>query len=150
MYLTQSVPDCFRLNESFEQSPNVGNHPPANTSGPDAYARCCTCQLCSTPQCNQNGPMEHRDNVLSEDDANRIIDHMNDAHEDDLLLFAQVYGGAAEATAARMTEIDGKGMNLEVTTAEGQQDLRIDFDTPLQIPEDAHRTLVDMALNARE
>lgn len=93
--------------------------------------------------------MEHRDQVLSEEDATRIIDHMNEAHEEDLLLFAQVYGGATGATAARMTDIDAEGMDLKVALADGQQELRIDFDVPLHTPEDAHRTLVDMALNAR-
>ncbi len=93
--------------------------------------------------------MEHRDHVLSEEDATRIIDHMNEEHEDDLLLFAQVYAGEAGATAARMTDIDADGITLEVAIADGQKECRIDFDKPLHTPEDAHRALVDMALNAR-
>lgn len=94
--------------------------------------------------------MEQRDHVLSEEDATRIIDHMNDEHEDDLLLFAQVYAGAAGATAARMIDIDSKGLTLDVTLGSGdQKEIRIEFDTTLHTPEDAHRALVDMALNAR-
>jgi putative heme iron utilization protein len=93
--------------------------------------------------------MEHRENVLSEEDATRIINHMNAEHEDDLLLFAQVYAGEPGATAARMTGIDAEGITLDVATADGQKELRIDFDEPLHTPEDAHRALVDMALNAR-
>jgi putative heme iron utilization protein len=93
--------------------------------------------------------MEQRDHVLSDEDADRISKHMNAEHEDDLLLFAQVYGGEAGATAARMTGIDAEGIDLEVTLAEGEKELRIDFDTPIHTPEDAHRALVDMALNAR-
>jgi putative heme iron utilization protein len=93
--------------------------------------------------------MEQRDHVLSEADATRIIDHMNAEHEDDLLLFAQIYAGEAGATAARMTDIDAEGITLEVAIADGEKELRIDFDAPLHTPEDAHRALVDMALNAR-
>jgi putative heme iron utilization protein len=48
-----------------------------------------------------------------------------------------------------MTGIDAEGITLDVATADGQKELRIDFDEPLHTPEDAHRALVDMALNAR-
>lgn len=94
--------------------------------------------------------MEQRDHVLSEEDATRIINHMNEEHEDDLLLYAEVYAGTPEATEAKMTAIDAEGITLQVTTTEGEKDLRVEFEEPLHIPEDAHRALVDMALNARE
>jgi putative heme iron utilization protein len=93
--------------------------------------------------------MEQRDHVLSAEDADRIVEHMNEEHADDLLLFAQVYAGEAGATAARMTDIDAEGITLEATTADGTETLRIDFESRLHTPEDAHRALVDMALNAR-
>jgi len=93
--------------------------------------------------------MEQRDHVLSEEDATRMVEHMNAEHEEDLLLFAQVYAGEAGATAARMTGIDAEGIDLEVTLADGEKEVRIDFETPAHTPEDAHRALVDMALNAR-
>jgi len=94
--------------------------------------------------------MEQRDRILSEADKERIIDHMNAEHADDLLLFAQVYGGASGATEARMTGIDAEGIDLAVTSDGNERDVRIDFEEPLHTPEDAHRTLVDMALSARE
>ncbi|PSQ85608.1 MAG: hypothetical protein BRD30_10485 [Bacteroidetes bacterium QH_2_63_10] len=93
--------------------------------------------------------MEQRDHVLSEEDAERIIDHMNAEHEEDLLLFAQVYAGRAGASAAQMVGIDAKGIDLEVTLPDGEEEVRITFDRPVHTPEDAHRALVDMALNAR-
>jgi putative heme iron utilization protein len=93
--------------------------------------------------------MEQRDHVLSDEDADRIIEHMNEEHADDLLLFAQVYAGEAGATAARMRDIDAEGITLDVTLTDGEKTLRIDFESPLHTPEDAHRALVDMALNAR-
>jgi len=94
--------------------------------------------------------MEQRDHVLTAEDADRIIEHMNEEHADALLLFAQVYADEGGATAARMTDIDADGLTLEATTGEGTKSLRIDFDDRLDTPEDAHRALVDMALNARE
>lgn len=93
--------------------------------------------------------MEQRDRVLSDDDATRIIEHMNTEHEKDLLLYAQVYAGEAGATAATLSGIDAVGIDLDVTVADGQKTVRIDFDTPIHSPEDAHRVLVDMALTAR-
>jgi len=93
--------------------------------------------------------MEQRDHVLSEADTERIVEHMNEEHEEDLLLFAQVYAGEAGASAARMTGIDAKGIDLEVMLPGGQEEIRVNFDTPVHTPEDAHRALVDMALNAR-
>ena len=94
--------------------------------------------------------MEQRNHVLSTEDVDRIVEHMNEEHADDLLLFAQVYAGEAGATDARMTDIDAEGITLEATTGEGTETLRIDFESRLHTPEDAHRALVDMALNARE
>jgi putative heme iron utilization protein len=93
--------------------------------------------------------MEQRDHVLSAEDADRIVEHMNEEHAEDLLLFAQVYAGEAGATDARMVDIDAEGITLEATTTGGTETLRIDFETRLHTPEDAHRALVDMALNAR-
>lgn len=93
--------------------------------------------------------MEQRDHVLSEEDAARIMDHMNKEHKEDLLLFAQVYAGAAGATEAEMTAIDAEGITLQAETADGEKELRVEFEEPLHTPEDAHRALVDMALNAR-
>jgi putative heme iron utilization protein len=93
--------------------------------------------------------MEQRNHVLSEEDVERIVEHMNAEHENDLLLFAQVYAGEAGATAARMTGIDAEGIGLEVTLPKGQKEIRIESETPVHTPEDAHRALVDMALNAR-
>lgn len=77
------------------------------------------------------------------------MDHMNEEHEEDLLLFAQVYAGAAGATAAEMTAIDAEGITLQAETGNGAKELRVEFEEPLHTPEDAHRALVDMALNAR-
>lgn len=94
--------------------------------------------------------MDSRAPVLSEADVERIRDHMNAEHADDLLRFAQVYGGEEAATSARMTDLDARGLDLSATVNGTPTSLRIEFDEPLQSPDDAHRTLVDMALRARD
>ncbi|MFP4227407.1 MAG: DUF2470 domain-containing protein [Salinivenus sp.] len=94
--------------------------------------------------------MDQRDQVLSATDVERICDHMNAEHTDDLLRFARVYGEVPPATSARMTGIDAEGMTLEVNVGEGTQAVRIDFKEPLNTPDDARKTLVDMAVRARE
>ena len=94
--------------------------------------------------------MEQRNQVLSRDDVERICDHMNAEHADDLLRFAAVFADRPEATSARMTGIDSEGLDLEVLEAGTVVSVRIDFETPLRTSEDARSTLVDMAMRARE
>lgn len=94
--------------------------------------------------------MEQRDQVLSKADVDRIVGHMNEEHADDVLLLAQAYADATDATEARMTGIDAEGLDLVATVDGDEKTLRIPFDEPLHTPEDAHRILVDLALSARE
>jgi len=94
--------------------------------------------------------MEQRNQVLSGSDVERICDHMNAEHADDLLRFAKVFGSTPEATSARMIGIDSAGVDLEALRADETVSIRIEFDTPLRTPDDARRSLVDMAMEARE
>jgi len=87
---------------------------------------------------------------LSTADIARIIDHMNDDHEDALLLYAEHFGGVEGATAARMVALETEYMELEVDTPEGTQTV------PLQLIEDVHdatearQVLVKMVQMARQ
>lgn len=94
--------------------------------------------------------MEPSDSVLSASDAARICEHMNAEHADDVLRIAQVYGDEPDVTSATMIEIDAEGMKLEAVVDGAATSLRVTFDSPLGTVEDARRTLVDMALQARE
>ena len=86
---------------------------------------------------------------LSPQISDRICKHMNDDHADAIVLYAQVYGGITEATAARMRQIDASGMDLDVDVAGHAQSVRVSFDHELQDSEDAHQTLIAMVRQAR-
>ena len=82
--------------------------------------------------------------------SDRICAHMNEDHADAVVLYARVFGGAAEAIAARMKKIDAQGMDLTVETATETTPLRIAFSHKLKDAEDAHHTLIDMVKQARK
>ena len=72
--------------------------------------------------------------------SERICKHMNDDHAEAVLAYARHYGGAHQASPARMLRVSPEAMELEV---DGQR-LDVAFDHPLSDSEDAHRTLVAM------
>jgi len=82
--------------------------------------------------------------------SQRICAHMNDDHDDAVLLYAQVFGNAREATAAAMQAIDPQGMNLLAQIDGVATPIRIPFDHVLQGSEDAHHTLIAMVRQARQ
>lgn len=87
--------------------------------------------------------------ALSPAISDRICKHMNEDHADAVLLYAQVYGGAAAATAAKMVSIDPEGMMLEVQVDGEAIPAHVSFDHTLQDSEDAHQTLIAMVRQAR-
>jgi putative heme iron utilization protein len=72
--------------------------------------------------------------------SDRICRHMNDDHAEAVLAYARHYGGAAEASSARMLRVGPEAMDLEVDGIT----LTVPFDHVLADSEDAHRTLVAM------
>ncbi|NEQ27441.1 MAG: DUF2470 domain-containing protein [Microcoleus sp. SIO2G3] len=89
-------------------------------------------------------------NNFSPEISDRICAHMNDDHADAIALYARVFGGAADAIAARMEKIDAQGMDLTVQTPAETTPVRIEFDHELKDAEDAHHTLIDMVKQARK
>lgn len=81
--------------------------------------------------------------------SDRICKHMNEDHADAVLLYAQHYGGSAEASAAVMASIDADGMTLSATIDHQTVPVRVAFDHTLEGAEDAHHTLIDMLKRAR-
>lgn len=79
--------------------------------------------------------------------SDRICKHMNEDHADAVLLYAQVFGGATDATEARMISIDAEGMDLAITG--DVMSRRVNFDHQLKDAEDAHHTLIEMVKQAR-
>jgi putative heme iron utilization protein len=81
--------------------------------------------------------------------SDRICNHMNKDHGDAVLLYAQYFGALSTAEAATLLKIDGEGMDLQVTIADGIQPLRIPFPRPLADAKDAHVVLVEMMKTAQ-
>jgi heme iron utilization protein len=81
--------------------------------------------------------------------AERAINHLNEDHEDALLEMAQALGGRPEATAARCVDADRTGLDLVVETAEGEAEVRVDYDEPIDAPEGLRKATVKLAQKAR-
>jgi putative heme iron utilization protein len=94
--------------------------------------------------------MQARDEPLSTADVERIVEHMNDDHADAVRLFAEVYADMDSVNEAELLDLDADGMRIRVTTDNATQDIHIPFERSIQTPDDAHRVLVDMAMNARD
>jgi putative heme iron utilization protein len=87
---------------------------------------------------------------ISKSVSDRICQHMNEDHNDALLLYAQVFGNVMDASAAQMQWIDWHGMDLNVQVYDGSAvPVRIKFDRPLKDAQDAHQTLIEMVEKAR-
>lgn len=86
-------------------------------------------------------PAAHRD---------RIVGHMNDDHADAVLNYVRHFGGLADATAARLDDLDQNGMAITVTRAGGEFPLRVAYPKPLDSAADAHHVLVEMAMSAAQ
>ncbi|ESA33544.1 heme iron utilization protein [Leptolyngbya sp. Heron Island J] len=76
--------------------------------------------------------------------SDRICKHMNDDHADAVLLYAQAFGNAINATAATMKAIDTTGMDLDATVDGQNTAVRVSFERPLADAKDAHHVLVEM------
>ena len=94
--------------------------------------------------------MQARDDTLSDVDVQRIVGHMNEEHADAVRLYATVYADLDAVEDAELIDLDADGMRLRVTTENATQDIRIPFERTIQTPDDAHRVLVEMAVNARD
>ena len=87
--------------------------------------------------------------MLSAQQCQSIVAHMNQDHADAILLYAKAFGGLPQAHAASMADIDATGMDLEVTCGNKTTRVRIPFEKPLRNPNAARQTLINMAVTAR-
>lgn len=81
--------------------------------------------------------------------AARAIEHLNDDHDDALLDMARAIGGCPEATAARCVDADRTGLDLIATTADGEVDVRVPYDEPIDAPDGLRKATVKLAHRAR-
>ncbi|HEX5928500.1 MAG TPA: DUF2470 domain-containing protein [Solirubrobacterales bacterium] len=81
--------------------------------------------------------------------AERAINHLNEDHDDALLEMAQALGGRPEATAARCVDADRTGLDLVVQTPNGEAEVRVDYEEPIEGPEGLRKATVRLAQKAR-
>ena len=81
--------------------------------------------------------------------AERAIEHLNDDHDDALLDMARAIGGCPQATAARCVDADRTGLDLIAETPDGEADVRVPYDEPIDAPEGLRKATVTLAHRAR-
>ena len=60
-----------------------------------------------------------------------VTEHMNGDHPEDTLVICRALGGQPDATAARMTGLDGEGGDYAVTVDGTERSVRIPWGDPL-------------------
>lgn len=86
--------------------------------------------------------------IIDKKVSDRICKHMNDDHQDAIILYAQVFGNKSDVESASMISIDHEGMNIAVND-DKENPIRINFDHTLADAKDAHHTLVEMIKTAK-
>ncbi len=81
--------------------------------------------------------------------SDRICKHMNEDHQDAIILYAEAFGQLQGVKSAKMISIDHEGMNIEVNHTL-EETIRIEFDHTLENSQDAHHTLVNMIKTAKQ
>jgi heme iron utilization protein len=81
--------------------------------------------------------------------AEGAIAHLNDDHDDALLDMARTVGGCSEATAARCVDADRTGLDLIATTPDGEVEVRVPYEEPIEGPEGLRKATVKLAHRAR-
>ncbi|MBR8741592.1 DUF2470 domain-containing protein [Nocardiopsis sp. MG754419] len=70
-------------------------------------------------------------NPFSPEVVAAVTGHMNGDHPEDTLIICRGLGGRPEATAARMTDLDGEGGDYVVTVDGVESTVRIPWGAPL-------------------
>ena len=76
--------------------------------------------------------------------VNAVTRHMNDDHPEDTLLICRALGDAPDATAARMTGMDGQAGEYTVTVGSGERAVRIPWSKPLTERPQIRAEVVDL------
>jgi putative heme iron utilization protein len=78
-----------------------------------------------------------------------IMAHMNTDHADANLAYARAQATSADATSARMVAVDRLGFDLLATTPRGLQPARVNFDEPVETPDEVRKAVVALLARAR-
>lgn len=82
--------------------------------------------------------------------AEDIINHMNEDHEDALVLYCDTMSAATGVESAIMTSIDRYGFEMQATTDSGVHPIRLGFSRDITTSEQARIELVRMVKEARK
>jgi putative heme iron utilization protein len=81
--------------------------------------------------------------------AASAITHLNDDHADALLVIARALGGYPDATMARCSGLDRRGIDLAVDTPRGRAPTRVAFPSELDHSSQLRTATVDLTRRAR-
>lgn len=81
--------------------------------------------------------------------AERAIDHLNEDHPEALLDMARAIGDCPQATAARCLDADRTGLDLIATTPDGEVEVRVPYEEPIDEPAGLRKATVVLAKRAQ-
>ena len=82
--------------------------------------------------------------------AGDIISHMNEDHEDAMVIICKEMSKAKDTTSATMTGIDRYGFEMSAMTGEGPRPIRIGFENEVTDSEGARKEIVSLVRQARK
>ncbi|DAC42826.1 MAG TPA: HugZ family protein [Candidatus Thalassarchaeaceae archaeon] len=79
-----------------------------------------------------------------------ILSHMNEDHEDAMVIICKEMSKAKDTASATMTGIDRYGFEMSAMTAEGPRPIRIGFENEATDSEEARKEIVSLVRRARD
>jgi putative heme iron utilization protein len=86
---------------------------------------------------------------LSNEEKNRMIEHMNEDHFDAVMNFLKVYAGVHNADAVLLSDLDRFGITLVYEQDGSRRQCTVPFEKSLNDKSEIRQTLVNMAQRAR-
>lgn len=88
--------------------------------------------------------------VLTAEDIQLAIEHMNTDHADAVLAYAQGLAGLTWSESANLIAIDTEGIELLAIASEHQQVAKIPFSTPVSDLASLQKATVELVKRARQ
>jgi len=82
--------------------------------------------------------------------ANDIITHMNEDHEDAMIVCCKAMSKATDTSEAVMTGIDRYGFEMSAMTGQGPRPIRLGFENEATTPDEARDEIVSLVKQARK
>jgi len=91
-------------------------------------------------------PVDEEVSFFSSEKKKKIISHMNKDHSESLKAYLHFFNNMTMTTAAIMTDVDSRGMTVDVTLQDRteRKGIRIEFIRPLDDPADLRKMTVEM------